>query len=336
MNDLSTWRIDPALTRILLETPELGCAYLVGGCVRDALLDLPGKDYDVEVFGLDADALVRTLSRWGRVDVVGQSFGVVKLTVAEGDTYDFSLPRRDSKVASGHRGFEVQFDATLDPEAASARRDYTVNALMFDVRRRELLDYQGGLADLKNRVLRHVGPAFAEDPLRVLRGMYLAARLGFDPAPETVDLCRSIKASYAELAVERVREEWFKWAARGRVPSAGLRFLAATEWLDHFPEIQAMSGVGQDPEWHPEGDVLTHTGHCCDALALDPGWRAADAETRVVLMLAVLLHDSAKPLTTQSVMRDGRMRIVSPGHDVVARSLVDSFLGRLRAPQAIL
>src|SRR6202012_145025 len=128
----------------------------------------------------------------------------------------------------------------------------------------EVLDFFGGQADLKNRVLRHTSPAFVEDPLRVLRGMQFAARLELTPGPETIALYRQMKNSFAELAVERVREEWFKWAQSSKFPSAGLRFLAATEWVDHFPEIKAMLDVPQEPEWHPEGDVFVHTCHCCD------------------------------------------------------------------------
>src|SRR6185295_18055012 len=118
-------------------------------------------------------------------------------------------------------------------------------------------------------------------------------------APETIELCRGIKAGCSELAVERVREEWFKWAEKSAAPSAGLRFLEATEWIEHFPEVNALRGVPQDPEWHPEGDVFVHTLHCLDALATLPAWREADATRRIVFTLAVLAHDFGKPATTQ-------------------------------------
>ena len=119
-------------------------------------------------------------------------------------------------------------------------------------------------------VLRHTSEAFGEDPLRVLRGMQFAGRFELRAAPETVELSRRMKGSFAELAVERVREEWFKWAQRSRLPSAGLQFLIDTEWVEHFPEIKALIGTPQEPDWHPEGDVFIHTCHCCDALALLP------------------------------------------------------------------
>lgn len=327
--------LPPELARILANTPELRQAYLVGGCVRDALLGLPCKDFDVEVFGVDADTLGRALARWGRVDVVGRAFGVMKLTTPAGGTFDFSLPRRDSKVGPGHRGFEIRCDPDLTPPEAAARRDFTLNALMYDPRRNEVLDFFGGVSDLQHRVLRHTSPAFVEDPLRVLRGMQFAARFDLTPAPETVALCRQMKPGFAELAVERVRDEWFKWAAQSIKPSAGLRFLLATEWLDHFPELRGMVGVPQEPAWHPEGDVFTHTCHCCDALVRLPEWQAADATTRIVLSLAVLLHDVGKAVTTQRQIQDGQERIVSPRHEEESERLAATFLERLRVPWAV-
>ena len=324
------------LEEILRQTPPLRRAYLVGGCVRDTLAGLPpDKDFDIEVFGLDYEQLISALSRWGRTDLVGRSFGVVKLTTASGYNYDFTLPRKDSKTAAGHKGFDVEFDPAISPQEAAARRDYTINSMMYDPRTRKVLDYFGGIADLNVRILRHTSPAFTEDPLRVLRGMQLAGRFQLVAAPETVDLARRMKSSYAELAVERVREEWFKWAARSRLPSAGLRFLAETEWMDHFPEIKALTTTPQEPEWHPEGDVFTHTAHCCDALVRLAGWLDADMESRTVHMLAVLAHDFGKPRTTVRALKDGVQRIVSPGHETAGVEIARAFLDRIRAPLAV-
>ena len=323
------------LARLLAEVPELARAFLVGGCVRDALLGLAVKDFDVEVFGVSYERLAKALSRWGRVDFVGQSFGVVKLTTGSGLAYDFSIPRRDRKVAVGHKGFAVEFDADITPQEAASRRDFTINALMFDPRRGEVLDFFGGQADLRERVLRHTSGAFVEDPLRVLRGMQFASRFNLRAAPETIALCRSIKASFSELAVERVGDEWFKWAAKSAVPSVGLRFLADTEWIEHFPELAALRGTAQEPEWHPEGDVFTHTGHCCDALVKLPQWQAADEASRIAWMLAVLAHDFGKPAVTHEALRDGRMRIVSPGHEQGGVEPALKFLERIHAPHAI-
>lgn len=327
--------IPAPLARILGETPELARAYLVGGCVRDALAGRPGHDFDIEVFGVGYDQLAKALSRWGRTDLVGRSFGVVKLTTRSGEVHDFSIPRRDSKVAPGHKGFEVSFDPDITPREAAARRDFTINALMFDPRTGEVLDFFGGQDDWKARRLRHTSEAFVEDPLRVLRGMQFAARFDLSIAPETAALCRQIVSSYGELAVERVREEWLKWAQKSTVPSRGLRWLRDTGWLAHFPEVNALVHVPQDPEWHPEGDVFVHTCHCLDALVTLPAWQSACPETRAVLSFAVLGHDFAKPATTHEALRDGRMRIVSPGHEEAGGPLTTQFLERINLPLAL-
>ena len=323
------------LERILLETDTLQEAYLAGGCVRDSFLGLPQKDFDIEVFGITYERLEKALKRWGRVDLVGRSFGVAKLTTASGEQYDFSLARRDSKVAAGHKGFSITFDPDITPKEAAARRDYTINALMYSPRKGALLDYYGGIADLKQRILRHTSTAFSEDPLRVLRGMQFAARFDLTTATETLKLCRQIKDNFYELAVERVREEWLKWAAKCQVPSRGLQFLRDTGWSEHFPEVQALMGVPQDPEWHPEGDVFTHTCLCCDAMARLPAWQKLDEPSRITYMLAILAHDFAKPQTTSRALRDGKWRIVSPGHEEAGGPVAESFMERISISHAV-
>lgn len=332
---MDSMEIPAGLARILRETPELARAYFVGGCVRDALAGRAGHDFDIEVFGVPYDRLAKALSRWGRTDLVGRSFGVVKLTTGAGEVHDFSIPRRDSKVAPGHKGFDVSLDPAITPHEAAARRDFTVNALMFDPRTGEVLDFFGGQEDWKARRLRHTSEAFVEDPLRVLRGMQFAARFDLSIAPETAALCRQIISSYSELAVERVREEWLKWAQKSTVPSRGLHWLRDTGWLTHFPEVNALPGVPQDPEWHPEGDVFVHTCHCLDALVALPAWQAASPEARAILSFAVLAHDFAKPATTHQAERDGRMRIVSPGHEEAGGPLAAQFLERINVPVAL-
>src|SRR5262249_12847645 len=130
----------------------------------------------------------------------------------------------------------------------------------------ERIDPHGGERDLAARVLRHTSSAFVEDPLRVLRAFQLAARFDFTLAPETAELCRRIVDTFPELPVERVWGEWEKWATKSVTPSRGLTVLEQTHWLKHFPEIAALRGTPQEPEWHPEGDVFTHTQFCLDAL----------------------------------------------------------------------
>ncbi len=305
---------------------------LVGGGVRDWLLGLSPGDFDIEVGGLGFEDLRRILSPFGATDVVGRSFGVIKVRGAAGAEYDFSLPRRESKTGSGHRGFEVVPEPTLSDADAAARRDFTVNAIALDPFTGELFDPFGGRSDLAARVLRHTSAAFPEDPLRVLRAFQLAARFDFTVAPETAALCRSISDAYAELPLERVWGEWDKWARLSTRPSRGLDALEATGWIAHFPEVAALRGTQQDPAWHPEGDALTHTGHCLDALASLPEWREAPAARRRLLSLSVLAHDFGKPSTTAWAERRGTMRWVSPGHEAAGGPLSGAFLARIGAP----
>jgi tRNA nucleotidyltransferase (CCA-adding enzyme) len=319
--------------RAMLEAVRgVGRPRLVGGGVRDWLLGLPSENFDVEVAGVGFDGLQRALSRFGATDVVGRSFGVIKVRGAAGSEYDFSLPRRESKTGAGHRGFAVEPDPTLGDAEAAARRDFTVNAIAVDPFTGEIIDPFDGRADLRGRILRHTSSAFTEDPLRVLRAFQLAARLDFTLAPETAALCRQISPSFAELPVERVWAEWDKWAVKSVRPSRGLEVLEQTGWIVHFPEVAALRGTRQEPEWHPEGDVLTHTGHCLDALASLPEWRSAAPARRRLLSFAVLAHDFGKPATTQHTERRGTLRWVSPGHEGAGGPLADSFLRRIGAP----
>ncbi len=324
-------RLPEELRAVLEAVRRAGRPRLVGGCVRDWLLGLEAKDFDVEVPGVTFEELHRVLAPFGATDVVGRSFGVIKLRLG-GAEYDFSLPRRESKTGAGHRGFAVAPDPALSDTEAAARRDFTVNAIALDPFAGTLIDPHGGERDLRARVLRHTGPAFAEDPLRVLRAMQLAARFDFTLAPGTAALCRSIAGAFAELPVERVWGEWDKWATKSAKPSRGLAVLEESGWLKHFPELAALRGTQQEPEWHPEGDVFTHTQHCCDALVRLDAWQRSDPARRRVLLLAVLAHDFGKPSTTHRGEKRGMMRIVSPGHEAAGGPLTDAFLRRLGAP----
>jgi tRNA nucleotidyltransferase (CCA-adding enzyme) len=312
---------------------RVGRPRLVGGGVRDWLLGLTPKDFDVEVAGIEFDRLQRALESFGATDVVGRSFGVIKVrSAATGNEYDFSLPRRESKTGAGHRGFAVAANPTLTDAEAAARRDFTLNAIALDPFTGEIIDPHDGQRDLAARVLRHTSAAFTEDPLRVLRAFQLAARFNLTLAPETAALCRSISDTYRELPVERVWGEWDKWATKSLVPSRGLVVLEETGWLQHFPELAALRGTPQEPEWHPEGDVLTHTGHCVDALVALPEWLPSDNARRRLLMFAVLAHDFGKPTTTARAEKRGAMRWVSPGHEAAGGDPAKAFLRRIGAP----
>lgn len=324
-------RLPKDLELVLQAVREIGRPRLVGGCVRDELMGRPAKDFDVEVPGVNFDQLRRVLSRFGATDVVGRSFGVIKLRRG-GTEYDFSLPRRESKTGAGHRGFAVEPDPDLSDADAAARRDFTINAIAWDPFTQQLIDPFNGRGDLEQRILRHTSGAFVEDPLRVLRAMQFAGRFDLTLAPETAALCRSISGTFGELAVERVWMEWDKWATQSLRPSRGLRVLEEAGWLQHFPEIAALRGTPQDPEWHPEGDVFEHTLHCLDALASLPAWQAADPGRRRMLMFAVLAHDFGKPATTVRAEKRGVLRWLSPNHASEGMAPARSFLARIGAP----
>ena len=190
-----------------------GRAFLVGGWVRDALLGKPCRDYDIEVYDMTQDALVPILSKYGRTNLVGKAFGVIHLAM-KGLSLDFSFPRTESKVGYGHRGFVVHTDEKLSFKEAALRRDFTINAMGMELPELTLCDPYGGIDDLKKHTLRHVGPAFAEDSLRILRGVQFASRFGCTLAPETVELCRTL--SLDDLSVERLFEEFKKWLLKAR------------------------------------------------------------------------------------------------------------------------
>src|SRR5476651_2234218 len=326
--------LPPEFLAVLDAVRRVGRPRLVGGCVRDWLLGLEPKDFDIEVPGVTFEGLHRALAPFGATDVVGRSFGVIKLRLG-GAEYDFSLPRRESKTGAGHRGFAVAPDAALSDAEAAARRDFTVNAIAYDPFTGALIDPHGGHADLQARVLRHTSAAFVEDPLRVLRAFQLAARFDFTLAPETAALCRSIADTFPQLPVERVWGEWDKWATKSAKPSRGLAVLEETGWLKHFPEVAVLRGTPQEPEWHPEGDVFTHTQHCCDALARLNAWQQSDPARRRILLLAVLAHDFGKPATTHRGEKRGVMRIISPGHEAAGGPPTESFLQRIGAPREL-
>ncbi|MET0263364.1 MAG: HD domain-containing protein [Rariglobus sp.] len=327
--------LPPDLLVVLKAVRLVARPRLAGGCVRDWLLGFEPKDFDIEVQGISFDELQKILMPFGSTDVVGRSFGVIKLRLGSSD-YDFSLPRRESKTGSGHRGFTVTPDPLLSDADAAARRDFTINSITFDPFTGEIFDPHGGQQDLRDGVLRHTSPAFSEDPLRVLRAFQFAARFNLTLAPETAELCRSMVNTYSELPVERVWGEWDKWATQSKFPGRGLAVLEETGWLRHFPEIAVLRDCPQDPDWHPEGDVFTHTQHCCDALVKLPDWQEAPAARRRILLFAVLAHDFGKPATTRQSEHQGRLRWRSLGHESAGGPIADTFLHRIGSPHAVI
>jgi len=276
-----------------------GRALVVGGWVRDQLLGRASTNIDVEVFGVDSHRLRQLLESFGRVEAVGESFQVYKL----GDI-DVSLPRRDSKSGRGHRGFVVAGDPDLSIEDAARRRDFTINAISWDPLTGEYLDPFNGRDDLARRRLRVVDPAtFPDDSLRVLRAVQLAARFELSLDEPTAGICRGIALD--DLPAERVWGEIEKLLLMAERPSIGLALALELGVVARlFPELQALAGCPQEPEWHPEGDVWVHTLQVVDRAHA----RIGDLERpqQLTVMLGALCHDLGKPATTAFI--DGRIR----------------------------
>jgi tRNA nucleotidyltransferase (CCA-adding enzyme) len=295
-----------------------GRAWLVGGFVRDRLLHLASKDIDIEVFGIAPDALPALLSRYGRVEPVGQSFPVYKV-----GGIDVALPRRESKTGRGHKGFTVEGDAAMSFAEAARRRDFTINAIGWDPLTGEFADPFGGQEDLRERRLRVVDPArFGDDSLRVLRAAQFAARFELDVDARTRALLAGIRLD--DLPAERVWGEVEKLLLRARRPSLGLQLALEIGVVDQlWPELRALVDCPQEPEWHPEGDVWVHT-----LMVIDEARTRIDDlahSGQVAVMLGAVCHDLGKPPTTAVI--DGRIR--SLGHEEAGVEPASALLDRL-------
>jgi tRNA nucleotidyltransferase (CCA-adding enzyme) len=288
--------------------------YLVGGAVRDALLGLAVKERDWVVVGGTREELLRL-----RYREVGRDFPVF----LHPETHEeHALARLERKVAPGYRGFSVEFGPEVTLEEDLARRDLTINAMAQSVGG-ELLDPHGGKRDLDARVLRHVSPAFIEDPVRVLRVARFAARfspLGFKVAPETLELMRSMvqRREVDSLVPERV---WQETERALREPKAAEFFRvlrACGALLPIYPEIDALFGVPQPAPWHPEIDTGLHT-----LMVLD---QAALLSAEPIVRFAALVHDLGKGTTPREEWPSHR------GHEERSVSLIEAMADRLRLP----
>ena len=236
-----------------------GKCLLIGGGVIDTILNIPVKDWDIEVYGLSYNDLLELLTVFGKPNLVGKSFGIIKVTVNNID-FDFSIPRIENRVGVGHKGFIVELKPELTPKEAALRRDITINSMYIDLHNGELIDPFNGQEDLFNGVIRVTNSAtFTEDPLRVLRIMQILPRKGRIVDANTIELCKTMINEFDLLPKERVFEEFKKLLLKAKMPSLGLQFLKDCGWIIHFPELEALIGCKQHPKWHPEGDVWAHT-----------------------------------------------------------------------------
>jgi poly(A) polymerase len=291
-------------------------AYFAGGCVRDRLLGKEPKDYDIATSATPA----QVLRLFPGSNEVGAHFGVV-IAKSDGHPVEIATFRTDGSYRDGRRPDAVTFST---PAEDAQRRDFTINGLFEDPATGTIIDHVGGRTDLAAGILRAIGdPAarFAEDSLRLLRAVRFAVTLGFAFEPATWRAMVDHADGLARIAPERIREEFSRILVlpdRAR----GLDLLVDSGLIRHFlPEVLALIGCEQPPEWHPEGDVFTHT-------RLMLGMLPADAPLE--LCLAVLLHDIAKPPTRTLDPDTGRIRF--NGHDALGAEMARAILNRLRYP----
>lgn len=302
-----------------------GCAYFVGGYVRDKLMGIDNKDIDIEVHGLAPADLAVVLDGIGKRMTIGESFGIFGL---KGYSVDIAMPRRETATGRGHRDFDISVDPFCGTEKACERRDFTVNAMMMNVLTGEIIDHFGGHRDLEAGILRHVSSSsFPEDPLRVLRAAQFAARFGFSVAPETIELCRGIDLS--TLSKERIEGELKKAMLKAEKPSVFFEVLRKMNKLgEWFPELVSLIGLEQSPVHHPEGDVWIHSMAVLDTAA---GFRDK-AENPFGLMLAALTHDLGKIITTETI--NGKIHAYE--HETKGLPLVSDFMHRITNESALI
>lgn len=282
-----------------------GRPLLVGGCVRDHLLGVESKDIDIEVHGpVSVERVATVLRELGKVDEVGKSFGVLKM-----GGLDISFPRRDRRIGDGHTGFAIEIDHDMTVEEALERRDFTINSIAYDPIIRQYIDPFGGRRALALGVLRHTSEHFADDPLRVMRGVQFAARFGFDLADDTVALCRALKPRRAELSIERIWMEWWKILTKGKLLPAFLA-LEATCWAEFFPGLSY------------EGCRLAdyHLGRHA---------RVESPEHRASLLVALAFRDAGPALATEFLtsigapgwLRKSTLRLIKPYQGMTAERM---------------
>jgi tRNA nucleotidyltransferase (CCA-adding enzyme) len=316
-------------------------ALVVGGFVRDALCGLHPKDMDIEVYGVAPQTLEDLLVSLypEKVNLVGKAFGILKVSPRPGIELDVSIPRRESKIGAGHRGFSIQGDPTMNVTEAARRRDFTMNALAADPLTGEVIDPFGAIEDLQRHVLRVTDPErFQDDPLRIYRAIQFCGRLGLRIDRASAELMREMieRGDLEQLPKERVTTEIEKLLLKSSRPSIGFEAMRELGLIESaYPELHALIGCEQEYEWHPEGDVWTHTMMVIDAAAAlirraDPPFSQAE---KIQILLGSLCHDLGKPATTTYEEKDGVMRIRSLGHEEAGEEPARQLLARWMFPQ---
>jgi tRNA nucleotidyltransferase (CCA-adding enzyme) len=308
---------DDTVTAILSK----GRIYEVGGAVRDRFLNrtVDYKDRDYLVSGIPYQELSEILKKFGKVDLVGRSFGVIKFTQFRGEkkyTFDVSLPRKEHSTGVGHRDFEVSFDPDMKIEEDLLRRDFTINAMAVPLDGSDLIDPLGGLVDLRKGLIRMVSSnSFTEDPLRMLRAIQFAARFKFDIEAETFAAMKEYASLIESISAERITDELNKLLVQADQPSDGFRLMQKAGLLKYIlPELEATVGIDQPGGFH-KYDVFEHTLHTIDA-----------APKSLSIRLAAMFHDITKP-QAKRIVEDGATFY---GHEKTGARVASNVMKRLR------
>lgn len=308
----------PLIHKIVEKIAEhQGQTFLVGGAVRDMVMQLPIHDLDIEVHGLTEHQLETILSECGPVNLVGKSFGVWRVN---GLDADWSLPRTDSKG----RKPVVTCNPFMGIEDAARRRDLTMNAMAYNLHTQELIDPFNGKQDIANKLLRSPDPQFfTQDPLRFYRVMQFIGRFAMYPDEELNALCTTMDIS--TISRERIEEEFKKLLLQSKRPSLGIRWLKDIGRLKEIlPELYKTIGIEQNPQWHPEGDVFEHSMQAVDAAAAIIPKYNSEFE-KLILMYAALCHDLGKVTTSRII--DGVIK--SYGHEKDSNKFAYTMLKRI-------
>ena len=301
-----------------------GSAYYVGGYVRDDILGIPNKDIDIEIHNIEPNVLENILKQFGNIEkrTVGNNFGIYNINRFN---LDISLPRKETAIGKGHKDFDIIVDPYLSLKESAKRRDFTINALMKNILTGEIIDYYGGLDDLKKGIIRHIDDnTFAEDPLRVLRACQFAARFDFDIATETIELCKNMDIS--TLPKERVAGELTKALIKGNKPSIFFNSLYEMKQTEWFKEVFDLKDVKQDTVYHPEGDVYEHTMSVIDEASTLFPTGIDNPDRYLPFMLSALCHDFGK-LNTTKINNKGRICAIN--HEKTGIPLANDFLDRI-------
>ncbi|MCP2519696.1 HD domain-containing protein [Candidatus Aminicenantes bacterium AC-335-A11] len=312
--------------------------YAVGGYVRDLLMGIHSKDVDILITKHTVDEIVNKISKYGRVDLVGKSFGVIKFTT-KGRTYDVSLPRTevlDESRKKDHKNFIISADPNLPIEKDLERRDFRCNSIALRLIDGKIIDPFNGQKDIKEKIIRITNPkTFPDDPLRVLRIARFASILNFRVDPELYYISQRIDLK--GLSVERINEELFKILLLSDRPSIGLKeFFKLGVLYQLFPELYKLTLTIQDSVFHPEKDEFGHhTVWHHTLITVDQAKRLCkkfnlSEEKSLALLLAALYHDVGKSETAKWEYKNGRMVITNNRHDVIGAKITEEVFNRFK------